>query len=132
MHTNPYRSPESDVSQSSDAGYDSGLEQAASGQKMLIFAFIALVLGQILLAFSPSESIQLVVAIAVFVTHFLFPIGMYRLSSGLGAPMVVRIVLMILMLVPLLNLLVMLVASAKVNRVLREAGVEVGLLGAKT
>ncbi len=67
-----------------------------------------------------------VLVVIVVATVFVFLLATKLYGTGLG------IVLGILTLIPLLGLLVLLIVNAKATSTLREHGIKVGLLGAKT
>jgi len=119
---NPYQPPGAVV----DAGADGvDAEQVASGQKLVIYAFLVyLVSGALQALLSP------VAVLLVFPALIMALIGVWRAGSGLGWSVVVKILLLVLMLVPLVNLIVLLVVSARATKALRKADYAVGLLGA--
>ena len=58
-------------------------------------------------------------------------IGVYRIARGLGCPMWLRVLLLLLLFIPLVGLLVLASLNARATRRLRDAGYQVGLLGAR-
>ncbi|MGE5823767.1 MAG: hypothetical protein ACM36A_04160 [Bacteroidota bacterium] len=119
---NPYRTPRANV----DTG-DEGpqLERVATGQKLVVYAFLVYIAAGALRALvSPMLVLLAIPALAMAL------IGVWRTGAGLGWHVAVRILLLVLMFVPLVNLIVLLVVSGRATRALRDAGYRVGLLGA--
>jgi len=120
---NPYQAPQADVAEPIER--DSGIEQVASAQKLIIYAilgyFAAVALRALL---GPAAGLLLVLVVCTAL------VGTFRLCTGMGFSMVSRVILMVLMLVPLVSLIVLLVLNAKATSKLRAAGYHVGLLGA--
>lgn len=133
MHTNPYRSPSSDVYQPHDAAYDDNLDldNVASGQKLVIYALLAQFSAKIVAGLAQSSAINLLAGIVVVMALIASLFGMYRLASGLGTNIFLKIFLMVFMLLPIFNLIFVISGSIRATRVLRAAGYQVGLLGVK-
>lgn len=120
---NPYEAPKADISAS--VVDEAGIEQVASAQKLIIYSILTYFAAVAIKApLGPIGFLVLLVALCMGV------VGTWRLCTGLGYSMVVRIILMVLMFVPLVSLIVLLVLNAKATGKLREAGYHVGLLGA--
>ena len=90
----------------------------ASAQKLVLLAFVVGVVGGL---YPPV----LLVAIA-FMSY-----AVYRLATVLGMSAWSIVFFLIAMWIPILGLVCLLVLNASATRTLREAGVPVGLLGAK-
>ncbi|MBV8658178.1 MAG: hypothetical protein JO142_10185 [Burkholderiales bacterium] len=58
-------------------------------------------------------------------------VGLFRLCKGLGYGTGVQILCLVLLFVPLVNIITLIILSTRATRMLRENGIEVGLLGAK-
>lgn len=115
--------------ESDEEGLEEKLTLASQGQKMLIYSFLlnfllrALEGGQVL----PGTAIEvLFVCIAVYAL-----IGIVKVCSGLGKVQDQKILFMVLSFIPFINLVMLLYLNAKTSRLLREAGLDVGLFGAK-
>ena len=123
---NPYSPPKAevaDVDASADIDYVR-LNRVASGQRLIISAFLLSIGAAILAAILPFAFIFTLVASVMGI------VGVVRATGGLGTHAVMRVLYSLLMLVPLFNLLVVARLSAKSTKVLRAAGYKVGLLGA--
>ena len=121
--SNPYEAPKAPVGDT--LRNDPGIEQVASGQKLVIYAI--LVYLAIILVRGAGETIAALLAIASLVLSLM---GILRIGSGLGYGTGTKVILVILMFVPLVGLITLLVLNAKATNRLREAGYKVGLLGA--
>jgi hypothetical protein len=121
---NPYEAPKAPVDAGPQASED--IDRIASGQKLIIYAVLLNILGLLLQAALPLLGV--LVSLAALVLSF---VGVVRLGGGLGYSVLVRVLLCILMFVPLLNIITLLVLSSRATRRLRDAGYQVGLLGAK-
>lgn len=105
------------------------LEEVAAGQKIIIYTIIANFLVGVSQRSTPELGMMIsIVAILVTVAAIY---GVYRLCTGLGYSIGIKIVLMILMFIPLVNLITLVILSFKATKKLRGAGYEVGLLGVK-
>lgn len=120
---NPYQAPQADVAE--PMARDSGIEQVASAQKLIIYAilgyFAAVALQAVL---GPIAALLLVLVVCAAL------VGTFKLCTGMGFSMPSRVILLVLMFVPLVSLIVLLVLNAKATGKLRAAGYHVGLLGA--
>jgi len=106
------------------------LTLVASGQKMVIYCLIA---NFILSGAARQGSIPPLVASVLYIaTAVVSLFGIVRICSGLGMSTSAKIVFMVLAFVPLVNLIALVYLSSKTNRLLRDNGWQVGLLGAKT
>ncbi|MBT2117378.1 hypothetical protein KK141_02700 [Dyella sp. LX-66] len=121
--SNPYEAPKAPVGDT--LRNDPGIEQVASGQKLVIYAI--LVYLAIILVRGAGETIAALLAITSLVLSLM---GILRIGSGLGYGTGTKVILVILMFVPLVGLITLLVLNAKATNRLREAGYKVGLLGA--
>ena len=102
-----------------------GIEDVARGQKMLIYAIVVnfLAIG-LRLAIGPSGALLNLVAILLAL------IGIFRIGTGMGFSIIVKILLVLLACIPLINLVVLLSLNSRATKKLRESGYKVGLLGA--
>jgi hypothetical protein len=120
---NPYQAPKAQVA--TPAGRSEGTEKVASGQKLVIYAilfnFVTLALQ---VAIGPIAGLVGIVALVLSL------IGIFRIGSGMGFSIVVKILLVVLMFVPLVNLITLLILNGRATKRLREAGYTVGLMGA--
>lgn len=120
---NPYEAPHADIAE--PVVKDAGIEQVASAQKLIIYSILGYFVAMAVRAM--LGPVGVLVALAALVMAL---IGTYRLCSGLGYSMPVRVLLLVLMFVPLLSLIVLLVLNGRATARLRAAGYRVGLLGA--
>lgn len=105
------------------------LREIAKRQRAImicILIYIIAVIGQFIL---PPE-LRIIVSIAILAvmvtaTVFVFMLAIALYSTGVG------IVLGILTMVPLVGLIVLLIVNGKATNVLREHGIQVGLMGAR-
>jgi hypothetical protein len=108
---------------------EESLSLVAGGQKMLIYCLIA---NFVLSAAAREGSIPPLIASALYIAVAVVSLfGIVRICSGLGQGTSGKILFMVLAFVPLVNLVALLYLSARTNRLLRDAGWRVGLLGAK-
>lgn len=121
--SNPYEAPKADVAMS--VADEPQTEQVASAQKLIIYAILAYFAAAVVRVL--LGPVGLLVGVAALLMGL---VGAYRLCTGLGYPMAIRVLLMLLMCVPLVSLIVLLVLNGKATRRLRDAGYRVGLLGA--
>lgn len=120
---NPYEAPNADIA--APLANEPGIELVASAQKLIIYSILTYFAAvAIKAALGPIGFLVLLVALCMGI------VGSWRLCTGLGYSIAVRIILMVLMFVPLVSLIVLLVLNAKATGKLREAGYHVGLLGA--
>ena len=120
---NPYEAPK--AAMVAPVASDAGIEQVASVQKLIIFSILAYFAGAAARTFLGPIGLLLVLGAVLMGL-----IGTFRLCSGLGYSMLVRVILIVLMFVPLVSLVVLLVLNARATARLRAAGYHVGLLGA--
>ena len=103
---------------------------AAAGQKIVIYS---IVLNFVLNAVQRSQLLSgywlalLFLCVAVYAL-----VGVLKICSGLGKSQNQKIVFMVLSFIPLVNVFALVYLSMKTSKMLREAGWEVGLLGAKS
>lgn len=108
---------------------EESLALVAGGQKMLIYCLIA---NFVLSAAARGGSIPPLIGSALYIAVAAVSLfGIVRICSGLGQGTSGKIMFMVLAFVPLVNLIALLYLSARTNRLLRDAGWRVGLLGAK-
>jgi hypothetical protein len=133
----PYRPPDRSSSpqpslEADNKLYDEqeeSLALVAGGQKMLIYCLIA---NFVLSAAARGGSIPPLIGSALYIAVAAVSLfGIVRICSGLGQGTSGKIMFMVLAFVPLVNLIALLYLSARTNRLLRDAGWRVGLLGAK-
>ena len=120
---NPYEAPKATVG-GVDASEDT--EKVRSGQKMLIYAILLNFVNFALQA-AGTPLLGLLVALTALVMSL---VGIFRVASGMGFGIAVKILLVILMFVPLVNLITLLILNSRATKLLREAGYTVGLMGA--
>jgi hypothetical protein len=121
---NPYRAPQASVFNKQKPS--AGLDDVASGQKLIIYAILLYFLCAALKAvIGPLVLLPMLLCLGLSWT------GIYKISRGLDYPMWARIVLLALMLIPLVGLLVLLALSSRATAKLKAAGYSVGLLGAR-
>lgn len=127
--TNPYAAPKAPITDSiaTDSIDYERMDAVASGQRILIYTFIAALLSGGLRA-QVDPVLSLVVALAIAAVSIY---GAVRVDKGLGGSLFSRIVYAIAMLLPLVSLIIMITLSMRATKVLRAAGYQVGLLGAK-
>jgi hypothetical protein len=121
--SNPYEAPKADVAM--PLADEPRIEQVASAQKLIIYAILAYFAAAVVRALLGPAG--LLIGVAAVLMGLL---GAYRLCTGLGYSVAIRVVLLLLMCVPLVSLIVLLVLNGKATRRLRAAGYRVGLLGA--
>ena len=109
---NPYEAPKADIA--APPASDADIEQVASAQKLIIFSILGYFAGAAARTFLGPVGLLLVLG-AVLAGL----VGTFRLCSGLGYSMLLRVILIVL-----------LVLNAKATARLRAAGYHVGLLGA--
>ena len=127
----PAHSPESDEErdeQSDDESYE--LQSlAASGQKIVIYSII------LTFILNSAERTHALPALPLGVLFFCVAVfsllGVLRICSGLEKSQNQKIVFMVLSFFPLLNLISLIYLSAKTNKMLKAAGWQIGLMGAK-
>jgi hypothetical protein len=124
---NPYQSPSAPlVVRAKRDRNDHRLDDVAYGQKKIIYA--------ILLYFGAAFSAQFIgvfVLFALLICIGMSWTGIYQITRGLEYAMWLRVFLLLLMLIPLVGLLVLLGLSSRATTTLKEAGYEVGLMGAR-
>ena len=121
---NPYQAPKAPVFKKLEP--NTGLDDVASGQKLIIYAILLYFLCAALKAvLGPLVLLPILICLGLSWT------GIYKISRGLEYPMWIRIFLLVLMLIPLVGLLVLLALSSRATAKLKAAGYSVGLLGAR-
>jgi len=122
MSNNPYEAPQSHIE---DVPSNTAqLQQAASGQKLVIYAIL---LNFASAALKHSPGLALALGLVALVMGL---IGIARICAGLGYSTGTKVLLIIGCFVPLVNLVILVMLSMKATGRLREAGYKVGLLGA--
>jgi len=102
---------------------------ASEGQKMVIYSIL---LNLLLRAVERSQVLPGVVLELLFVGVMVYTLmGVVRICSGLGKSQNQKILFMVLSFFPLINLVILVYLSVKTSRMLRAAGWQVGLLGAR-
>jgi lysylphosphatidylglycerol synthetase-like protein (DUF2156 family) len=127
---NPYQAPVSRLEvRVKHNRNDRRLDDVAYGQKRIIYA--------ILLYFAAGVMAQLNGVLALLALFALLAVlamswsGIYQISRGLGYPIWLRLLLILLMFVPLVGLLILIFLSTRASTRLKEAGYEIGLMGAR-
>jgi hypothetical protein len=125
---NPYTPPSAPISDTSQASGDSleRLNRIARGQRHVIYALLAQILGYALARGAPQVGLVLVAAAFVYAV-----VAVVLLAAALDFSIVSRVLLCIGLLIPLLNLLVLATLSGRASKRLRAGGFKVGFLGAK-
>jgi hypothetical protein len=112
-----------------DEDDEENLRLAAHGQKIVIYG---IVLNLILRAAERSQILAGIFADLVFICLTGYTLlGVAKICTSLGKSQNQKIGWMVLAFVPLIGLLVLVVLNVKASRMLRNAGWQVGLLGAK-
>jgi hypothetical protein len=129
MTENPYQSPATDARV---VGINSGniedLRKVAKYQKAILTCILIQLLA-IGLQFALSAELRILLSLGLIIvgvasTVFIFLLATHVYSTGLG------VLLGILALIPCIGLIVLLAINGKATTVLRNNGIEVGLLGA--
>jgi hypothetical protein len=108
---------------------ESRLEDVAHGQRTVVLSIVG---GFILSAMSRGQVIPALPLMLLGIALMLFAIhGVLRLASGFDLGKWPKMALMLLSTVPLLSLLCWFVLSLRATKMLRAAGYQVGLFGAK-
>lgn len=128
---NPYEAPGAPI-QPGQPPFDPSvdIENVAKGQKLVIYAILLQMLTYTLPFFLSDESVLIVAGLVGLVALAISLTGVYKMSSGLGASMGMRILYLLLMFIPCANLITLLALNQQATKKLREAGYKVGLLGA--
>ena len=122
---NPYDAPKSHVDDTVD--HSEALDQAASGQKLVIYSILLSFAAMAANATLP----QAIVFALLLVTVVMSIIGIVRLCNGLGYSTSTKVLLIIGLFLPLVSLIILISLSIRATSRLKEAGYKVGLLGAK-
>lgn len=125
--TNPYAPPASTSAAAEPAEDAADLESLAFGQKLVIYTIIANFAWAGLRTSLPPV-LAGIAALAITVMALL---GVWKISSALGANIVMKILAILSMFVPLANLIVLVMLSLRASKRLKEGGYTVGLLGAR-
>jgi predicted RNA-binding Zn-ribbon protein involved in translation (DUF1610 family) len=111
------------------------LREVAKRQRALLWYVLTLLALQIATIATPFYGFAPVVFPAILLVYWIalitIIVGVVRLHGALGTHIVMRILGVLVLLVPLANLLALLRANARATRVLREAGLKVGLMGVR-
>lgn len=102
------------------------IDQIASGQKFMIYGILANIIFALLKA-----AVGDVVAVLAIISFAISAVGVFRVGSGFGYHMGLKIALIALTIIPLINLIVLLILNARATKVLRAAGFQVGLMGVR-
>lgn len=105
------------------------LREIAKRQRAIMICILVYIIAVIAQFILPPE-LRIIVSIAILAvmvtaTVFVFMLAIALYSTGVG------IVLGILTMVPLVGLIVLLIVNGKATNVLREHGIQVGLMGAR-
>jgi hypothetical protein len=111
-----------------EADLEDRLWLAARGQKMAIHSII---LNFVLRSVEKSQVLPDLLPWLFFAVTVYALVGVVKICSGLGKSQNQKILFMVLSFVPLVNLVVLIYLSIKTTRLLRDAGWEVGLMGAR-
>lgn len=124
MSENPYNAPESNIRVKPDD--DEEVQKVISGQKLILYAILLNIGANILAA-----RIPLIGVVAFLVAAVMAVTGLAKVCTGLRYHIAAIVFFCLMMFVPLLNLVVLLMINHKATARIREAGYEVGLMGAK-
>lgn len=124
MEENPYNTPDANVRVKPDD--DEEVQKVISGQKLILYAILLNIGANILAA-----RIPLIGVVAFLVAAVMAITGLAKVCTGLRYHIAATVIFCVLMIVPLLNLIVLLLVNQKATARIREAGYEVGLMGAK-
>lgn len=115
------------------------LDRIASGQRLMIFGLLAMLLYGLLKAIlGPAAAnpafgeLIILFAVAIIALGAVIGglVGQLRLAKGLGYSRLRRLVCVLLMLLPFINFLVAVLSSSQATNALRAGGYQVGLFGA--
>lgn len=124
MEDNPYNTPDANVRVKPDD--DEEVQKVISGQKLMLYAILLNIGANILTARIP------LIGVIVFLIAAVMAItGLAKVCMGLRYHIAAIVIFCVLMIVPLLNLVVLLLVNQKATARIREAGYEVGLMGAR-
>lgn len=117
-------------------------------QRWMLVAILLCIIGQLALIFGPSLILggrdvnqippaeaatiglmYLGLMACVLLIEIFVLVSVILLSSAIGNHVLVTVLVALLMFVPLVNLLTLLILNAKATRILRAAGLHVGLMG---
>jgi hypothetical protein len=116
-----------DRAQQGEEEEDAALDRIASGQKMMLVAILA----NFALAAMKTQVNPLALIFFYLGAAFLSLFGLMRLSKGLEIHVGFRVILFVLAFVPVVNIIMLFILSRTATGKLKDAGLEVGLLGAK-
>ncbi len=118
---NPYEAPS--ATQSMDSSPK--IEHVAEGQKMIVYAILVQVTCFIL-----QIVVHPILGVFALFGAVLSIVGVFRLASGLGFSIGMKLAFVLFMFIPCLNLIILLALNSRATEALRGAGYKVGLLGA--
>jgi hypothetical protein len=121
---NPYNTPDSNVRVKPDD--DAEVQKVISGQKLILYAILLNIGANILAARIPMVGIVAFLAAGVMAIS-----GLAKVCTGLRYHVAAIVAFCLMMIVPLLNLVVLVMINHKATARIRDAGYEVGLMGAK-
>lgn len=124
MEDNPYNTPDANVRVRPDD--DAEVQKIISGQKLILYAILLNIGANILAARIPMLGV-----VAFLVAAVMAITGLAKVCTGLRYHIAATVIFCVLMIVPLLNLVVLVLVNRKATARIREAGYEVGLMGAK-
>ena len=101
------------------------LKRVASGQRLIIYSLLASLASLAVQGMVGLPGLVLSIAASIMAI-----IGVVRITGGLDRSTLARIVYIVAMFIPLINLIAMLLLSSQATKALREAGFQVGFLGA--
>ena len=102
------------------------IKKVASGQKLFIYAILVNFLSVGLQA-----AFGAIAGLVAIIAAVLSVIGVFRLASGFGYSVGIKVLLIFLMLIPFINMITLLMLHSRATKALRAAGFKVGLLGAR-
>lgn len=124
MEENPYSTPDANVRVKPDD--DAEVQKVISGQKLILYAILLNIGANIL-----ASRIPLIGVVAFLVAAGMAITGLAKVCTGLRYHIAATVFFCLMMFIPLLNLIVLLMINHKATARIREAGYEVGLMGAR-
>lgn len=126
---NPYQSPENQTDIYDGELSEQDLEDAAKGQKFLIYSLV----GSFIFNAALNAGLPFMLTIIGLIGLLALAInGILKISRVTNYSLGIKIVSIIALFIPLISLIVMIVYSMKATKVLKEAGYEVGFFGVKS
>jgi len=106
------------------------LREIARGQNLLMWAVAANIAGNVTLRVLSDQGLLIILPIAVAILAFMF-YSLSRLTSAMRYSTVAIVFLCLAMFIPCVSLIILVILSGQASKVLKAAGVRVGLMGAR-